>query len=89
MNLTHYIHALFEIVDKKDIPNEIDLVLDGGAFNGAYLLGALYYLKEMEKKQLLSINRISGCSVGACGAILYLSKIHLWFGSKMRKPPLN
>ena len=34
-------------------PMIIDLVLDGGIFNGSYLVGALHFLKEMEKKKNL------------------------------------
>jgi len=52
-------------------PIVIDLVLDGGAFNGSYLVGALYLLKEMEKKQYIKINRISGCSIGSVAGFLY------------------
>lgn len=50
---------------------EIDLILDGGAFNGSYLVGALYFLKEMEKRSYIKIDRISGCSVGSIVALLY------------------
>lgn len=52
-------------------PMIIDLVLDGGIFNGSYLVGALHFLKEMEKKKFIKINRISGCSVGSIIAFLY------------------
>jgi hypothetical protein len=52
-------------------PMIIDLVLDGGIFNGSYLVGALYFLKEMEKRKYIKIDRISGCSVGAIVAFLY------------------
>jgi hypothetical protein len=70
------IHTLIE-----ELPNEItstkktmeiDLVLDGGVFNGSYLIGALYFLKEMEKKELIKVKRISGCSIGALIGFLYL-----------------
>jgi hypothetical protein len=53
-------------------PLKIDLVLSGGAFNGGYLIGALFYLKEMEKRNFIQINRISGCSVGAIAGLYYL-----------------
>jgi hypothetical protein len=57
---------------------EIDLVLDGGAFNGSYLVGALYFLKEMEKRKFMKINRISGCSIGSIVAFLYyIDALHL------------
>jgi hypothetical protein len=52
-------------------PLRIDLVLEGGMFNGSYLVGALYFLKEMEKRQYITIERISGCSVGSIAAFLY------------------
>jgi hypothetical protein len=52
-------------------PIVIDLVLDGGIFNGSYLVGALHFLKEMEKQKFIMINRISGCSVGSIIAFLY------------------
>ena len=50
----------------------IDVVLDGGAFNGCYLVGALYFLKEMENRKYIKVNRISGCSVGSAAAFFYL-----------------
>lgn len=64
----------------ENLPNEIknvkepliiDLVLDGGIFNGSYLVGALYFLKEMEKRNYIKIDRISGCSVGSIVGFLY------------------
>jgi hypothetical protein len=58
------------ITDKKT-PEVIDLVLDGGIFNGSYLVGALYFLKEMEKQNYIKIERISGCSVGSIVGFLY------------------
>ena len=41
--------------DIKNVPEPvvIDLVLDGGVFNGSYLVGALYFLKEMEKRKYI------------------------------------
>lgn len=54
-------------------PIHIDLVLDGGLFNGSYLVGALYFLKEMERRNIIKIDRISGCSVGSIVALLYFN----------------
>ena len=56
---------------KKKEPLILDLVLDGGAFNGTYLVGALYFLKEMEKNGYIKVDRISGCSVGSFVGLLY------------------
>jgi len=59
-------------------PMSIDLVLDGGIFNGSYLVGALYFLKEMEKRNYIKIERISGCSVGSIvGFLYYIDGLHL------------
>ncbi len=52
-------------------PIRLDVVLDGGIFNGSYLVGALYFLKEMEKRNYIVIERISGCSIGSVVAFLY------------------
>jgi hypothetical protein len=52
-------------------PIEIDLVLGGGAFSGSYQVGALFLLKEMEKRRYIKIKRISGCSIGSILGLLY------------------
>jgi len=52
-------------------PLKMDLVLDGGIFNGSYLVGSLYFLKEMERRKYIKIERISGCSIGSVAAFLY------------------
>jgi hypothetical protein len=49
----------------------IDIILDGGIFNGSYLIGALLFIKEMEKQNYLKVDKISGCSIGAFSAFLY------------------
>jgi len=60
--------------DVKNVktPLRVDLVLDGGAFNGSYLVGALFFLKEMEKRNYITVERISGCSIGSVIGFLYL-----------------
>jgi hypothetical protein len=66
-----FIKNLPEEVKNKKKPLQLDLVLDGGVFNGSYLVGALYFLKEMEKQNYIKINRISGCSIGSVIAFMY------------------
>jgi len=70
-----YVNKLIENlpdnIKNANSPQIIDLVLDGGVFNGSYLIGALYFLKEMEKQNYIKINRISGCSIGSIAAFLY------------------
>jgi hypothetical protein len=60
-----------ELKNSKN-PIKLDLVLDGGIFNGSYLVGALYFLKEMEKRNYIKICRISGCSIGSIVAFIYI-----------------
>ena len=60
-----------ELKNSKN-PINLDLVLDGGIFNGSYLVGALYFLKEMEKRNYVKICRISGCSIGSIVAFVYI-----------------
>jgi hypothetical protein len=66
----------------------IDLVLDGGIFNGSYQVGALYFLKEMELRKMVIIKRISGCSIGSLNAFLYMiGRLDLIF--ELYKPLCN
>lgn len=58
---------------KAKQPIKYDIVLGGGAFNGSCLIGALYFLKEMEKRNYIKIERISGCSIGSIVGLLYLT----------------
>ena len=59
-----------EYKDSKN-PIELDIILDGGVFNGSYLIGALLLLKEMEKQNYIKVKRISGCSIGSLSGLLY------------------
>lgn len=51
-------------------PN-IDVVFEGGLFNGSYLLGILEYLKVLETNKYIQIKRISGTSIGSIIGLLY------------------
>ena len=78
MSMNILINTLIENIPQENIPKEIDLVLDGGAFNGLYMLGGLFYIKEMEKRNKIIVKRISGCSIGSALGILFLiDKMHL------------
>lgn len=57
--------------ENKNTIEDINVVLDGGIFNGSYLTGALYFLKEMEKQNYVRINKISCCSISSVCALLY------------------
>jgi len=67
-----FIENLPEDFKNNKNPIKLDLVLDGGIFNGSYLIGALYFLKEMEKRNYVKICRISGCSIGSIVAFIYI-----------------
>lgn len=70
--IDEYVNRLIENLPEENKKlQHIDLVLDGGAFNGSYLVGALYFLKEMERRKYIKIERISGCSIGSVVAFLY------------------
>jgi hypothetical protein len=73
--INEYVIKLIENLpdDIKNVnePVKMDVVLDGGIFNGSYHVGALYFLKEMENRKYIKIERISGCSVGAIVGFLY------------------
>ena len=68
-----YISNLAYNVDKPDKPMTIDIVLEGGANNGVYELGVLLFVKHLEKKGYLSVDRISGASIGSLMGLLYFT----------------
>jgi len=81
LNESHTYHWL------KYRNTSIDLILDGGAFSGSYLLGGLIYLSNISS--YLHIDRVSGTSVGSLFGLLYLcdhiSKFNYKFYKKFRK----
>lgn len=58
----------------------VDLILDGGAFSGSYLLGGLLYLSTITNH--IHISRISGTSVGSLFGLLYLSNLMTKYNHK-------
>lgn len=58
-------------------PVKVDLIFEGGVFNGSYQLGFLNYIKQMEKKHFLKVERVSGCSIGSIIALLYFTNISI------------
>lgn len=69
--MKEYIKALVENADTNTIPNELNVIFDGGVFNGVMAAGIALYIKTLEQHQKIKINKISGCSAG--------SLIALWF----------
>jgi len=66
----NYIDELLKNINKT---YDLDVVIEGGAFNGSYILGILFFLKRMEKKKLIKIKRFSGCSIGGILCFQYLT----------------
>jgi hypothetical protein len=68
-----YVKKLIENMPpcSSDKIENIDLILDGGVFNGSYQIGGLFFLKELENQKKIKIDRISCCSVGSLCAVLY------------------
>lgn len=73
--MKEYINNLIDNFKSTDYNNNkkinIDLILDGGAFSGSYLIGSLLYLKQMEKRNYIEVKRISGCSIGSLLSLVY------------------
>ena len=66
------INNLAENYPKNKEPLIYNVVLEGGAFNGIYSGGALILVKQLEKKNYLKVDKLSGASVGALISFLYL-----------------
>ena len=71
--LSQYIDNLIQNMPPRETPLELDIVLEGGLFNGSYELGILMFIKALEKKNYLKVNRLSGTSVGAINAFRYIT----------------
>ena len=67
------IQNLIENLKKPPEPKKINLIIDGGAFKGGYIHGALLYLKELERQKFITVEKISGTSVGAIFGVMYLT----------------
>ncbi len=67
------IDGLLKNLKNKKLNYNIDLVLEGGCMNGAYEIGGLLLLKGLEKEKKITIDRISGASVGAFVGLLYIT----------------
>ena len=68
-----YIYNLICNLPSRENPYKLDVVLEGGAFNGSYEIGVLLFLRELEKRNYIRVNRLSGCSVGSIMAYKYVS----------------
>ena len=77
MLLKAYIKTMAQssLTDRDETnPMEIDLVMSGGAFNGAYGFGVILYLLELVEQKKMIIKKVSGCSIGAMAALCVLCK---------------
>lgn len=68
-----FINNLPEHLLNLETPMKLDIVLEGGLFNGSFHAGALFFLKEMENRNIVKVERISGVSIGSLMAFLYFS----------------
>lgn len=58
-------------IKRPNKPQVIDLVLEGGGFNGSYEYGVLLVLRELENQSYIKIRRISGASIGSVLGFCY------------------
>lgn len=68
-----YVNKLVEnLPDEMKTIRKLDLVLTGCyPFNKTFLIGALLFLKEMEKRGYIKVCRISGNGLGSLAGLLY------------------
>jgi hypothetical protein len=69
--IEEYIKALVENVNYANISSKINLIFDGGALNAFYAIGIALYIRELQKKNIV-IDKVSGCSAGACVGLNFL-----------------
>ena len=66
------INSLIDNLDHNKCKQPVNIILDGGAFNGPYQLGVLAYFKELVKKGFITVDKLSGCSIGSISGFLYI-----------------
>ena len=66
-----FIKTIVPNANTSKIPSTLNLVFDGGAFNGYYGLGVGMYVKELETRGLTTV-KVSGVSAGSVLALWYL-----------------
>ena len=69
----NYINSLIENIDSQKFNQTYNLLLDGGAFNGGYMFGSLIFIKQLENKNFIKINKISGTSIGSIIGLAYIT----------------
>jgi hypothetical protein len=72
------VSSLVDNISKKNISEntcilDLDITMSGGAFNSNYLVGCLYFLREMQERHLIRIHRMSSCSASSLIAFLFLT----------------
>lgn len=73
--INNYICKLIGDLQYYKNKENINIILEGGLFNGSYLIGIIYYLKQLEEKQFIKISKISGCSIGSLIGLLYFINV--------------
>ena len=71
-----YVDSLTKGVNKNQIYEEIDIIFDGGAFNGLIGQGVGLYIKSLMKLYKSKVVRVSGCSIGAFLATIFITDIN-------------
>lgn len=67
------VSKLAKNISKTNEITEIDIVLEGGCMNGAYEIGGLLLIRELDKAGHIKVMRISGSSVGSFVGLLFLT----------------
>jgi hypothetical protein len=73
--MKEYVKAVTKNINKNIVPDKIDLIISGGAFNGSYGYGIATVIKTLENENKLKVQRISGTSVGALLGASYFSNM--------------
>lgn len=67
------IENLIYNIEKPKKPLRIDIILEGGGFNGSYEVGVLLFLSKLEECKYIKVERISGASIGSLLGLLYFT----------------
>lgn len=70
--LQEYIIVLTQNIEPTLLPSELNIVFDGGIFNGLFAIGVALYVKTIEHQKRIKVNMVSGCSAGSVMALWYV-----------------
>ena len=87
MNNNYYINKILDGLSEKISTNrkkeKINIICEGGGFNGSYIYGSLLLLNKLHISNFIEINKISTASISSLIGLLFLANIYFDIGDEI------